>query len=314
MQPAIETSYYRSLMAAVYAIGTYFPDCANTCPAPLIWGQEPIWQQPQAYLVWDDDGPFCFFCPKPAQPFNYPWYPPYTYPTDPNNPVEIPSNPAFTEATATILGADQWLGISLQSSPSDSGSNGLYNPPPATVLNRLFTPLSSDGTGGLGVYRPAFFEAWPFPRVGCGPAHFSNGDIGELGCNWSAAAPPPEAVREPLTSLVAAKAKSREHYPVEGQMEIPVTIHNNGTMDVQSIQITNVSIQTLGGSEQAVLADPVLPIQTGIVKPGQSVTVGLHIAVPPGAQKLIITEQGTADNGRPEPYRFSFGQAVFPGK
>jgi hypothetical protein len=281
----------------VYAIGTYFPDCSNVCHAGVVWGGTPIWEQPQAYEVWDANGPYCIFCDHSAQPFNYPWYPPYTYPNDPTNPIEVPSNPAYTQATATILGADQWLGISLQSSPSDSGGNGLYDPPPAAVLNRLFTPRSAEGTGGLGVYRPAFFEGWPFPRVACGPSHYST-DTADFGCNWSAAAPPAEAVREPLTSLAAAKGRSRMGVLFEGEMEVSVTFHNNGTMDIQSVQINNVSVRTLGGS----------------VKPGASVIVNLHIAVPPGVKKLIVTEEGTADDGRLEPYRFSFGQAVFPGK
>jgi hypothetical protein len=312
-QVNVEQSYYQSLMAAIYAIGTYLPTCSNDCPTGAArWGGTPIWEQPQTYLVWDDDGPYCAFCNKSAQPFNYPWYPPYTYPNDPTNPIEVPTNPAYTQATATILGADQWLAISAQSSPSDSGGNGLYNPPAASVLNTLFTPHSQ---GGLGVYRPAFFEGWPFPRVACGPAEFSNGDTADFGCNWSGAAAAPESLDAPLTSLTVQRTtKSQNKFLSEGQIEIPLTFHNNGSVEIQSMQVDNVSLRTLAGSGTAALADPALPIQTGGIKPGQSATVTLRLTVPPGVLKLAVVEDGTADTGRSEPYKFSFGQAVFPAK
>jgi hypothetical protein len=309
--PNVEESYYESLMPAVYAIGGYYPDCSNECHAPLVWGQTPIWQQPQAYEVWDQGGPFCFFCDKSAQPFNYPWFPPYTFPTDPTNPIELPSNPAYTQATATILGADQWLGIAALNSPSDGGSNGLYIAPAASILSHLFTPRSQ---GGLGVYRPAFFEGWPFPRVTCGPSHYSNGDTADFGCNWSAAAPAPETLQSPLASLTVSKSnRSQNLAGALGQMEVPLTFHNNGTVDIQSIQVDNISLRTLAGAGQAVLGDPLLPIQTGIIKPGDSVIVTLQITVPPGITKLAVDEEGTADTGQLNPLRFSFGQVVFPG-
>ncbi len=309
MAPAIEQSYYQSLLAAVYAIGSYVPVC-YLCPAPVNWGGTPLWQQPQAYTVDDPGGPFSPGAVPKAQPFNYGWYPPYTFPSDSTNPVEIPSNQAYTQATATLLAEQAWLGISAQTSPADSGPHGLYDPPALSILSHLFTPRSQ---GGLGVYRPAFFESWPFPRVTCAYSDDGDGDMGP-GCNWGTAAPAPEAVQGPLTSLSITKGKSPDKFSVEGQIEVPLTITNNGTVAIQSIQITDVSLRTLIGSGQAVLADPALPLQLGSVAPGTFTTVNLHITVPSGIRKLAVTEGGTADNGELEPYRFSLGQAVFPGQ
>src|SRR6185437_15935389 len=174
MNPALAQAAYQSLMSTVYAIGSYLPEC-GACPGPVNWGGTPIWQQPQAYTVDDPDGPFSPGEADKAQPFNYPWYPPYTFPSDPTNPIEIPSNPAYTQATATLLAAGAWLGISLNTAPSDSGGNGLYEPPGSSVLTYLFTPQSQ---GGLGVYRPAFFESWPLGRVTCAYSDDGEGDPG----------------------------------------------------------------------------------------------------------------------------------------
>ena len=72
MNPAIKQSYYQSLMAATYAIGSYLPVC-YLCPGPANWGKTPIWQQPRSYTVNDPDWP-CFGCTQRVQPFNFPWY------------------------------------------------------------------------------------------------------------------------------------------------------------------------------------------------------------------------------------------------
>ena len=121
-------------MAAVYAIGSYVPFCYS-CPAPVNWGGTPLWQQPQAYTVDDPGGPFSPGQVPKAQPFNYPWYPPYTFPSDSTNPVELPSNQAYTQATATLLADQAWLGISAQTSPADT--TGGINP-----VSLIHAPLS----------------------------------------------------------------------------------------------------------------------------------------------------------------------------
>jgi hypothetical protein len=306
ISPAIEQSYYRSLMAALYAIGSY---------VPTAWGSTSIytWQQPPSYHVYDAGGPFPPGQNPIAIPFNYPWYPPYTFPTDPTNPIEAPSDPAYTQATPTLLADGSWLGISLQSSPSNSGPNGLYNPPDPSVLAHLFTPQSK---GGLGVYRPAFFEGWPFPRVTCDR---SAGDYGGYwypgGCTWSAAAPSPDVVPGPVTNVSLGLGTSNQKFAVKGQIQIPLTIINSGTQELQSIEINDVSLRTLTGSGEAVLADPLLPIKLGRLAPGNTAALNLIITVPPSVKKLGVTEQGTASNSTfAPPAQFSFGQAVFPGK
>jgi hypothetical protein len=306
--PNVETAYYRSLMTALYGIGSYLPECSNACPSQVfapLWGQAPLWQQPQAYLVYDDPGPFPFGDPnKSAQPFNYSWYEPYTYPNDPNNPA--------SPATSTILGAYQWLGISLLSSPTNSGLHGLYDPPATSVLTHLFTPPAQQG---LGVYRPAFFEGWPFPRVTCGASHDAKNETTDLGCNWHGASAAPEALDAPLTSLAAQNgSRAQSTFVAPGEIEVPLVFLNNGSVELKSMQINNISLRTLAGSGQAVLLSPALPIQTDGIKPGNSVTTTLRISVPPGILKLEIGEEGSADNGRLDGFKFSFGHVIYPPK
>lgn len=311
MAPNIEVAYYQSLMTTLYGIGSYLPECSNACPgqvnAPL-WGQQPIWQQPQAYLVFDDPGPFVFGDPnKSAQPFNYAsnsWYQPYTYPNDPANPATV--------ATSTLLGGYEWLGISLLASPTNSGLHGLYDPPAASVLTHLFTPRAQQG---LGVYRPAFFEGWPFPRVTCGASHDANNETTDLGCDWQSASAAPEALDAPLTSLRAQNgSRAQTRFAAPGEIEVPLVFHNNGSVEIRSMRINNISLRTLAGSGQAVLLSPAFPLQTQGIKPGDSVTTTLRISVPPAILKLAIGEEGSADNGRLDGFRFSFGHVIYPPK
>ncbi|MBV8809613.1 MAG: hypothetical protein JO033_13145 [Acidobacteriaceae bacterium] len=312
MSPAIEESYYRSLMPAVYAIGSYYPYC-NLCIAPGNgWGTKPIYLQPRSYTVNDPD---CGVCGNQGLHKTDPFalnYPPYTFPTDSDNPYQDPSSSDYTQGTPTLLASGHWLAADLQTDPANSGYYGLYDPGRTLVslLPHLFTPLSE---GGLGVYRPAFFESWPFPRVTCGWSDNGSGDPGP-GCNWGAAAPSPDAVPGPVTDLSIGPTISKEKFAVQGEIEVPLTITNSGTVEIQSIEIDNVSLRTLAGSGEAELTNPLLPIKLGSVTPGNSVTLNLIIAVPPGITKLAVTEEGTASNGTATPAQFSFGQAIFPGK
>ena len=192
LNPAIRQSMYRSLMPAVYAIGSYVPNSPRNCSGNggqngwPVWGQTPLWQEPNAYGV--NDGAYgCGGETPVVQPFNAitPAYFPYTYPTDSANPWE--NDPR----TGTILASTSWLAISLQSSPTNSGQYGVYNPPDPSLLSTLFTPIgqnSPDGNAGLGVYRPAFFEGWPFPRVTCNLSFGDyNGYASNGGCDWGTA-------------------------------------------------------------------------------------------------------------------------------
>jgi hypothetical protein len=302
MNPALAQAAYQSLMSTVYAIGSYVPVC-YLCAGPANWGYTPIWQQPQSYTVDDPNGPFSPGQVPKAQPFNYPWYPPYTFPSDTNNTTQ-----SATQATATLLGAGGWLGISLNTAPSDSGSNGLYEPPSSSLLSYLFTPLLQ---GGLGVYRPAFFEGWPLGRVTCAWSDDGEGDMGP-GCNWSSAAPPPEAVQGPLTSLAVAVTKSPKKFAVPGQIQVPLAYSNNGTVAIRSVQINHILLRTLAGSGEATLVGPATPIKTGSINPGTWSPVTLRLKVPPTIKKLEVIEEGTIDNGELEPPKFSNGQVVFP--
>jgi hypothetical protein len=304
MIPSISQAAYKSLMSTVYAIGSYYPVC-NLCPGPVNWGGTPIWQQPQAYTVDDPDGPFPPGAVDKAQPFNYPWYPPYTFPSDTSNTTQ-----SATQATATLLAADAWLGISLNTAPSDSGSNGLYEPPGSSVLTYLFTPQSQ---GGLGVYRPAFFEGWPLGHVTCAWSDDGDGDPGP-GCNWSSAAPPPEAIEGPLTSLAVGVTKSPRKFAVPGQIRVPLAYSNNGTVAIRSVVINHISVRTLAGSGKATLVGPDTPIKTGSINPGTWSPVTLRLKVPPTIKKLEVIEEGTINNGELAPPRFSNGQVVFPQK
>lgn len=196
MGPTVQQAAYQSIMPAAYAIGSYVPqnnwNCGIAPPNPPLWGQTPLWLQTWSYGVLDIGFPCPAGLTSVVQPFNSGWgtnnYIPYTYPTDLINPYHNDSR------TGTILADNSWLGISLQTSSisSTDQTTGHYDPPNWSLLSTLFTPAgqdSTDGNPGLGVYRPAFFEGWPFPRVTCDPAYNvpdGKGDGGTYvgGCNW----------------------------------------------------------------------------------------------------------------------------------
>ncbi|MBV9481673.1 MAG: hypothetical protein JO249_13105, partial [Acidobacteria bacterium] len=193
MGPAIQQGAYRNIMPAAYAIGSYVPQSNDNCapPAPNwnppVWGQTPLYLQQWSYGVLDGSFTGCPWGVTPViQPFNSAvGYIPYTYPTDLTNPYRN------NATTGTILADSGWLGISALGTPYSS-NNGAYEPPAASLLSTLFTPLSQtlpNGNPGLGVYRPAFFESWPFPRITCAPAYnvpSSDGGSYVGGCPWPA--------------------------------------------------------------------------------------------------------------------------------
>ncbi|MBV8069232.1 MAG: hypothetical protein JO270_04965, partial [Acidobacteriaceae bacterium] len=199
MGPAIQQAAYRSIMPAAYAIGSYVPLSNENCAAPTpnwnppLWGQTPLYLQTWSYGVLD----YGFPCPGDGgaipvvQPFNPDvGYIPYTYPTDTTNPYQNDSR------TGTILVDSGWLGISALGTPySGNPSTGQFQLPALSLLSTLFTPVSQtslNGNPGLGVYRPAFFEGWPFQRITCAPAYGlqigNPNDPGTAvgGCPWPA--------------------------------------------------------------------------------------------------------------------------------
>lgn len=303
MAPAVEESYYQSLMSALYAIGAYYPFCYS-CRGQVNWGQTPLWEQPQSYTV--DDPDFPGIGQQKVQPFNFPpWYPPYTYPTDSTNPAQVPSNPAYTEATATILADNTWLGISAKVAPADGGGNGLYQSPASSILSHLF---SSRSAGGLGIYRPAFFESWPFPRVSCDISDDGSGDPGQ-GCPWGSAASSVEAVPAALNSVAISAGKIKKS---GGQLSLTLIVTNNGTEETAGTEISEVSLSALAGSGVTLLSNPGIPIQIGPLLRGASAKIPLTLDIPNTVGKLRLTENGTVTSTGNTTHQFSHSQVIYP--
>jgi hypothetical protein len=306
MNPSILRSYYQSLMPAAYAIGSYVPQCYQCFGFPN-WGSTPLWQQPRSYTAFDGDLSTCGGPPFnqdscSAEPFNFPWYVPYTFPTDTTNPYS-----ALGNGTNTLLADGGWLGIGNLNTPSDPGSYGLYQPPASTLLGYLFTPLSGN-PAGLGVYPPEFFEGWSFPRVTCGYSDDGTGNPGP-GCNWaSATAPPTNLPGLSIGLSIQAGSVARSGT----QLGIPLTITNKSSLSTNSVQITHLGVRTVPGSDEIRLESPSLPREIGVLAPGATTTITVHLNVPSEVKKISLTENGTVQIGNLVPYKFSFGQVIFP--
>jgi hypothetical protein len=310
MTPAIEEAAYRNLLPAIYAIGRYVPQCfgfwkdqdyyLQICDNQ--WNTSPqVYLQPRAYwfAYYTDSGCLC-----PAQPFNIVpvqgGYVPYTFPTDSLNPNNTdPASP-----TTTLIANTSWLAISTQTTPAGAG---LYNPPQASLLSHLFQPKSSDGTGGLGIYRPEFFESWPFPHLDCARSEIMV-DYGG-GCTWSNAAPSPESLPVPLTRVSIRASKGVRNGTL---VTLPLIVSNTGTVTAKTFKIARIALRTLGGSGEVTVVSPALPLQIDALKPGSSTTINLQLSIPPFVTKLSITEEGTIDTGVPAILRFSQGQVLYP--
>ena len=159
-------------------------------------------------------------------------------------------------------------------------------PPSEDLLTLLFNPVWKKG---LGVYRPAFFNSWPFPRVQCGLSFGDrNGYSYSGGCNWSAAAPAPEHLAAgrsiTRTSVTIRATQVSRDQPRQPAVDMMLTIHNNGTVTAQSITLDSITLRTLAGAGQATLVGPGLPIQLNNLQPGESTSVFLKLNVPPGAR------------------------------
>jgi hypothetical protein len=209
-----------------------------------------------------------------------------------------------------------WLGISALNTPMNGNSDDFqYSPPSEALRTLLFNPVWNNG---LGVYRPAFFNSWPFPRVTCDPAFgVRSGDHTWVGgCNWSAAAPSPGVVPggRSITDLTMRAVVSSQEKPRQPQVNVMVIIHNNGTLTAESITIDSVKLRTLAGVGQATLVSPALPIRFSKLLPGDSTSVLLKFNVPAGVLRLSLTEQGTLTSGnslQPTEFRFNEAQSLF---
>ncbi len=309
MQIAVKQAAYQNVMAAVYAIGSYYPqtplNCFGNGPNP-IWGQKKLFQQPRAYVVSD----FSYNCGAgggngvtPFQPTDLPWYIPYTFPNDPDNPFA--NNPS----TGTIMADNSWLAISLQSSQYDSGPQAHYDAPNSTFMANLFTPQPN----GLGVYRAAFFEGWPFPRVTCDPSSgvYPPGQPGASngGCNWNSAKPPLQSSPGPAAAGLTIHAYQTATN--QTQVQVLLIISNSGTLLANSVQFSSIKLHTLGGSGEATIVSPAIPVAVNDVAAGDSINLVLTLNIPPGITKLGITEEGSMNVGEPDLSNFSAGQVLY---
>ena len=290
---AVERSFYRSLMTAHFAIGRYTPSDR---------GGDHLWAAPYYYST--------ITCPRDCIPANhhpFDGYYPYTYRYDPDsyNDHGYTMINGPTQNLLTDNGA--WLGIS---STDKFWSDDYYGPPSWDTLNHLFQHLGDDkggySTPPLGVYRPEFFQSWEFPRVNCSPSNESGDEGG--GCDWRAAAPPPEALPGPLPSLSMRLTRGASN---GGQIPVSVLLTNNGTLDHKNVVITNINLRVVAGNGDVSLAQSA-PISVGDLAIATSTTLSLTLNVAPGVKKLLLTVSGTMQNGGGTVSKFSQGQVVFP--
>jgi hypothetical protein len=305
LTPAIRQAAYQAILSASYAIGSYVPN--SSTDTGWGWGKFPLANQPYGYVA--EDFRSSPYTPL-SHPFNLPAYIPYTYPTDLSN--QYVNDPR----TSTLMSDNTWLGISALNTPQNGTNDGFqYSPPSEGIRTLLFNSI---GNNGLGVYRPEFFNAWPFPRVTCDPS-FGNrtGDHTWVGgCNWGAASPAPEQVTggRSITDLTMRAVVTSQEKPRQPQVDVTVIIHNSGTLTAQSIAIDSITLRTLIGAGQATLVSPALPIRLTNLRPGDSTSVSLKLNVPPGVVRLSLTEQGSLTSGNPqgpETFRFNEAQSLF---
>lgn len=311
MEAPIKLAAYQNIMPAAYAIGKYIPgtgyrNCNGRGPWP-IWGQTPLYSQPWAYFVLDTNFPACPAGSTPTvQPFNSDLgYTPYTFPNDPGNPFAKSTN------TSTMMADGAWLGISLQTAQSNGGSTGAYFQPDSSLLSTLFKPVVE---GGLGVYRPDFFEGWPFPHVTCdyssgvtppGAPGASNG-----GCDWTSGITPVTLPAPNENISIGATQVARNGT----QATVLLRIHNNGSVAANAISFTSISVRTLAGSGVVTVLGQSLPTTLRSLPAGDSMDLKLTLDIPDSVTKLQITQQGTADLGQLEPIRFTGGEVLYPTK
>lgn len=294
LAPAISQAAYQVLMPGAYAIGKYVPwtqGCAG------YWNTLPVANQPCGYAVIDGR-------PSPgiatARPFNLPNYVPYTYPSDTSNPYQKDYR------TATIISDSAWLGISALNTPVVQPNDGyLYSPPDSTLLTKLFKPVSE---GGLGVYRPAFFNDWAFPQITCNNSFDGGGDVG--GCFWTAAAPSPSmSVGGAPRNKVTVRATQTKTPPTRFEpIDVTVTLHNSGTRTANLLSIDSITLGAAGGFGQLSLDTQSLPIQITNLKPGESTSVKLKVLAFSGQSNMTMTVKGLIINGSTAaatPTRFS---------
>ena len=278
LKPIFERSFYRSVMAAEFAIGYYTPEHFYP-PGYSFSGYE---QEPSRYSV-------CFNgCQTPFSSS----YAPYGDPND-------SGGRALDPGTQTLRTDGGWQALSRRDTPADPYSlpNQNYEPPGDTFMAHLFSTTNN----GLGVYRPELFDRWEFPRVVCKQTYHH-------GCNWSAAAPPIESVPNPLTKVSITLDKTSVHGTA---IDAAFTVTNSGTTVADTVTISQISLVALAGSGQTVLLSPLLPIVTDGLLPGTAFTAAVRLNVPATVKKLQVTENGTVQIGS-SLQQFSSSQVIFP--
>jgi hypothetical protein len=304
LTPIIQQASYQNIMAAAYAIGFYLPN--SYYDDGMGWGKFPLSRQPHGYEV--EVNRSCV-CTPLSHPFDIPAYIPFTYPKDPGNQW------ADDPRTKTLLTDGGWLGISGLGTPVNGTTDDFqYQPPSEPLQTLLFAPVWNMG---LGVYRPAFFNSWPFPRLTCVPSYgnqSSNGGTWVGGCYWNTAAPAPEQIAggKTVTDLtIRAVQTSPQTTPRPAQIEVLLSVANNGTLTAQTISIDSITPRTLSGVGDVTLASPALPIQFTKLRPGDVTTVFVKLNVPAGVTRFSLTEQGTQTSlgTSPQPTVFRFNEA-----
>jgi hypothetical protein len=118
----------------------------------------------------------------------------------------------------------------------------------------------------------------------------------------------------PVNSVTIRAVQTSRQQPRSPQVDVMLTIHNNGKLTAQSITVDSIMLRTLAGAGQATLTSPVLPIRLSNLRPGDSTSILLKLNVPLSVTWLSLTQQGTITSGNtrvPEVFRFSAGQALF---
>jgi hypothetical protein len=95
------------------------------------------------------------------------------------------------------------------------------------------------------------------------------------------------------------------------EVDVRLTLFNSGTEAAKSLDLTSVSLRTLGGSGQASVLSGA-PLLIGDLAAGDTAAVTLKLQIPASVTKLSLTEQVSFDSGKPELTQASGGQVLYP--
>jgi hypothetical protein len=95
-------------------------------------------------------------------------------------------------------------------------------------------------------------------------------------------------------------------------MTLTLQLTNSGLGAAQKVQVNQVAIRTLAGTETVTLAGPTLPVSLGGLAAGGSTSVSLSLNVPATVKQFSLTESGTIQDLAGATFSFSVGQTVIP--